>query len=47
MVCHLKVEDEPNKVSESDRTAIKENIVNLMLSSPEQIQKQVDPHLWW
>lgn len=39
----LKVEDEPNKVSDQDRTAIKANIVNLMLSSPEQIQKQVQP----
>lgn len=47
MICHLKVEDEPNKVSEGDRTAIKENIVNLMLSSPEQIQKQVNLHLSW
>uniref|UniRef100_G3N7I0 Exportin-2 n=1 Tax=Gasterosteus aculeatus aculeatus TaxID=481459 RepID=G3N7I0_GASAC len=35
------VEDEPNKVSDQDRTAIKANIVNLMLSSPEQIQKQL------
>lgn len=37
----LKVEDEPNKISEQDRTTVKANIVNLMLSSPEQIQKQV------
>lgn len=36
-----KVEDEPNKISDPDRTTIKANIVNLMLSSPEQIQKQV------
>uniref|UniRef100_A0A8C9SDI2 Exportin-2 n=1 Tax=Scleropages formosus TaxID=113540 RepID=A0A8C9SDI2_SCLFO len=35
------VEDEPNKISEADRSAIKANIVNLMLSSPEQIQKQL------
>uniref|UniRef100_A0A673BGK5 Exportin-2 n=1 Tax=Sphaeramia orbicularis TaxID=375764 RepID=A0A673BGK5_9TELE len=35
------VEDEPNKISNGDRTAIKANIVNLMLSSPEQIQKQL------
>uniref|UniRef100_A0A8C9XM26 Exportin-2 n=1 Tax=Sander lucioperca TaxID=283035 RepID=A0A8C9XM26_SANLU len=35
------VEDEPNKVSDPDRTAIKANIINLMLSSPEQIQKQL------
>ncbi|KAI3370106.1 hypothetical protein L3Q82_024906, partial [Scortum barcoo] len=35
------IEDEPNKVSDADRTAIKANIVNLMLSSPEQIQKQL------
>lgn len=37
-----KVEDEPNKISDPDRTAIKANIVNLMLTSPEQIQKQVE-----
>lgn len=41
----LKVEDEPNKVSDPDRTAIKANIINLMLTSPEQIQKQVQPPL--
>lgn len=41
--CFLKVEDEPNKVSDPDRTAIKANIINLMLTSPEQIQKQVQP----
>uniref|UniRef100_A0A667XJX5 Exportin-2 n=1 Tax=Myripristis murdjan TaxID=586833 RepID=A0A667XJX5_9TELE len=35
------VEDEPNKISDPDRTTIKANIVNLMLSSPEQIQKQL------
>uniref|UniRef100_A0A671NVY1 Exportin-2 n=1 Tax=Sinocyclocheilus anshuiensis TaxID=1608454 RepID=A0A671NVY1_9TELE len=35
------VEDEPNKISDPDRTAIKANIVNLMLTSPEQIQKQL------
>nr|XP_061813737.1 exportin-2-like isoform X2 [Nerophis lumbriciformis] len=35
------VEDEPNKISEHDRTSVKANIVNLMLSSPEQIQKQL------
>ncbi|XP_008946536.1 PREDICTED: exportin-2 isoform X2 [Merops nubicus] len=35
------VEDEPNKICESDRVAIKANIVPLMLSSPEQIQKQL------
>ncbi|OBS60473.1 hypothetical protein A6R68_08403, partial [Neotoma lepida] len=34
------VEDEPNKICEADRVAIKANIVHLMLSSPEQIQKQ-------
>lgn len=43
--CFLKVEDEPNKVSDPDRTAIKANIINLMLTSPEQIQKQVQPPL--
>ncbi|CAJ0923093.1 unnamed protein product [Ranitomeya imitator] len=35
------IEDEPNKICETDRVAIKANIVNLMLSSPEQIQKQL------
>uniref|UniRef100_A0A8B9S364 Exportin-2 n=1 Tax=Apteryx owenii TaxID=8824 RepID=A0A8B9S364_APTOW len=35
------IEDEPNKICESDRIAIKANIVPLMLSSPEQIQKQL------
>uniref|UniRef100_A0A8C0NMF8 Exportin-2 n=1 Tax=Canis lupus familiaris TaxID=9615 RepID=A0A8C0NMF8_CANLF len=33
-------EYEPNKICEADRVAIKANIVHLMLSSPEQIQKQ-------
>ena len=36
-----KVEDEQNKISDPDRTTVKANIVNLMLRSPEQIQKQV------
>uniref|UniRef100_A0A8C7GUF7 Exportin-2 n=1 Tax=Oncorhynchus kisutch TaxID=8019 RepID=A0A8C7GUF7_ONCKI len=35
------IEDEPNKISDPDRTTIKANIVHLMLSSPEQIQKQL------
>uniref|UniRef100_A0A8C0WJE0 Exportin-2 n=1 Tax=Castor canadensis TaxID=51338 RepID=A0A8C0WJE0_CASCN len=35
------IEDEPNKICEADRVAIKANIVHLMLSSPEQIQKQL------
>uniref|UniRef100_A0A8D2ILN9 Exportin-2 n=1 Tax=Urocitellus parryii TaxID=9999 RepID=A0A8D2ILN9_UROPR len=35
------VEDELNKICEADRVAIKANIVHLMLSSPEQIQKQL------
>uniref|UniRef100_A0A8D0HSG7 Exportin-2 n=1 Tax=Sphenodon punctatus TaxID=8508 RepID=A0A8D0HSG7_SPHPU len=35
------IEDEPNKICEADRIAIKANIVHLMLSSPEQIQKQL------
>lgn len=35
------VEDEPSKICEADRVAIKANIVHLMLSSPEQIQKQL------
>ncbi|XP_006881683.1 PREDICTED: exportin-2 isoform X2 [Elephantulus edwardii] len=35
------VEDEPNKICEADRVAIKANIVHLMLSSPEQMQKQL------
>lgn len=32
-------------MSDPDRTAIKANIINLMLTSPEQIQKQVQPPL--
>ena len=40
MFC-FQVEDETNKICEADRGAIKANIVHLMLSSPEQIQKQV------
>uniref|UniRef100_A0A8C4QN71 Exportin-2 n=1 Tax=Eptatretus burgeri TaxID=7764 RepID=A0A8C4QN71_EPTBU len=50
-------EDEVNKICDSDRTMIKANIVNLMLHSPEQIQKQLSdaistvgredfPHKW-
>ncbi|KAJ6665630.1 hypothetical protein lerEdw1_002000 [Lerista edwardsae] len=35
------IEDEPNKICDADRIAIKANIVHLMLSSPEQIQKQL------
>uniref|UniRef100_A0A8C5AWA8 Exportin-2 n=1 Tax=Gadus morhua TaxID=8049 RepID=A0A8C5AWA8_GADMO len=35
------VEDEQNKISDPDRTTVKANIVNLMLRSPEQIQKQL------
>ncbi|KAE8576401.1 hypothetical protein XENTR_v10004166 [Xenopus tropicalis] len=34
------IEDEPNNICEADRIAIKSSIINLMLSSPEQIQKQ-------
>uniref|UniRef100_H0W8W7 Exportin-2 n=1 Tax=Cavia porcellus TaxID=10141 RepID=H0W8W7_CAVPO len=36
------IKDEPNKICEADRVAIKANIVHLMLSSPEQIQKQLN-----
>ncbi len=36
-----QVEDVGDKIHASDRTVIKEKIVGLMLSSPEQIQKQV------
>uniref|UniRef100_UPI0035900396 exportin-2 n=1 Tax=Myxine glutinosa TaxID=7769 RepID=UPI0035900396 len=50
-------EDEVNKICDADRTMIKANIVNLMLHSPEQIQKQLSdaistvgredfPHKW-
>jgi len=35
------VEDEPSKVSDNDRNTIKCNLVNLMLNSPEQYQKQL------
>jgi len=35
------VEGEPTKISENDRVLIKTNIVELMLKSPESIQKQL------
>ncbi|KAG7283270.1 LOW QUALITY PROTEIN: hypothetical protein CRUP_005012 [Coryphaenoides rupestris] len=35
------IEDDLNKISDPDRTTVKANIVNLMLRSPEQIQKQL------
>nr|CAB3233957.1 exportin-2 [Phallusia mammillata] len=35
------IEDEPSKINEEDRTSIKANVVNLMLHSPEQYQKQL------
>ena len=39
---HLfKVEDVGDKVHASDRIAVKQTIVALMLKSPESIQKQV------
>lgn len=36
-----KIPDEPSKVSESDRKTIKDHVVDLMLKSPEQYQKQL------
>lgn len=35
------IPDEPNKISESDREKIKGKIVDLMLKSPEKLQKQL------
>ena len=35
------VEDEPNKISSADRETIKKRIVNLMLKTPEVIQRQL------
>ncbi|XP_078362373.1 exportin-2-like isoform X2 [Oculina patagonica] len=35
------IPDEPNKISESDRETIKREIVDLMLRSPEKLQKQL------
>ncbi|KAJ7373873.1 Exportin-2 [Desmophyllum pertusum] len=35
------IPDEPNKISESDRETIKGEIVDLMLRSPEKLQKQL------
>ncbi len=36
-----QIEDVGDKIHATDRALIKEKIVGLMLSSPEQIQKQV------
>ena len=35
------VEDEPNKISSADRETIKKRIVNLMLKTPEVVQRQL------
>ncbi|XP_020613865.1 exportin-2-like [Orbicella faveolata] len=35
------IPDEPNKINESDREKIKGKIVDLMLKSPEKLQKQL------
>ena len=37
----VQVEGETSKISENDRTLIKNHIVELMLKSPETIQKQL------
>lgn len=37
----MQVEGEPSKISENDRVLIKTNIVELMLKSPESIQRQL------
>lgn len=37
----MKEEDQQDRIHESDRVAIKNLIVTLMLSSPESIQKQL------
>ncbi|XP_039257797.1 exportin-2-like [Styela clava] len=52
-----KIPDEPSKISEADRNTIKQHVVDLMLRSPEQYQKQLSeaisiigredfPHEW-
>lgn len=42
LTCVLEQEsDQPDRISESDRTAVKSFIVTLMLTSPEAIQKQL------
>ncbi|KAK3727815.1 hypothetical protein QZH41_008254 [Actinostola sp. cb2023] len=35
------IEGEPNKINEADRAAVKTQIVDLMLKSPEKLQKQL------
>ena len=42
----VQVEDVPDKIHANDRATIKQTIVDLMLKSPEQIQKQVDDILY-
>lgn len=37
----FQIEGEPTKISENDRVLIKTNIVELMLKSPESIQRQL------
>ena len=37
----FKIADEPSKISENDRNVIKQHVVELMLRSPEQYQKQL------
>lgn len=37
----LQEEDEQDRIHESDRVAVKQLIVTLMLSSPESLQKQL------
>ncbi|XP_071964073.1 exportin-2-like [Antedon mediterranea] len=35
------IDDEPNRISDSDRSTVKSKIVDLMLKMPEQIQRQL------
>lgn len=38
---NYKVEGEPNKISDADRTTVKTYIVDLMLSMPSNLQRQL------
>ena len=42
----FQIEDVGDKIHQDDRNTVKENIVGLMLRSPEQVQKQVGKTTW-
>ena len=44
----VQIEETPDKIHQDDRNTIKQEVVGLMLKSPEQVQKQVctDMLLW-